>query len=210
MALGHWHSRQVFSDAAGVPRVAYPGVHEPMRYQSSEEIRTGWTPYADDPQRQEFRDDGRGEILHITIEKAGAAPHVEALEVGRLRWEQHLRKLQSEDDLSRLIEEVATDPYREQRVLRLKVSGRLSAVAFNRMQELRDVLEARYAYGELVDDELQLAAEEQELQEIAGGGVTARVFTRLREESRDERQDVRRPAEAALAALYEIATEARP
>lgn len=207
LALGHWHSRQVFPDQAGVTRVAYPGVHEPMRYQTSEDIRTGWTPYSDDPQRQEFRDDGRGEILHVTIDSPGAPPHVEAVEVGRLRWEQHLRELQVEEDLSHLIAEVAADPAREQRVLRLKVTGRLPAGAFARLQELRDVLEARYAYGELIDEDLQLTAEESELRDIAGAGVTARVFSRLREETRDARREVRKPAEAALAALYQIATE---
>ncbi len=209
LALGHWHSRQIFMDHAGATRVAYPGVHEPMRYQASEEIRTGWTPYVEDTQRLEFRDDGRGEILHVTIDAPGAPPHVEAIEVGRLRWEQHLRELRSEDDLSRLINEVAMDPARELRVLRLKVSGRLSATAFARLQELRDLLEARYAYGELVESDLQLAAEERELQTIAGHGVTSRVFSRLREESRDANQDVRRSAEVALAALYDIATEAK-
>ena len=209
LALGHWHSRQIFPDSTGITRVAYPGVHEPMRYQASEEIRTGWTPYADNPNRQEFRDDGRGEILHVTIDGPGATPQIQAVEVGRLRWEQHARELQNEEDLSRLIDEIATDPHREQRVLRLEVSGSLSAKAHSRLQELREIMEARYAYGELVDEDVQLVAEEFELKEIAGSGVTARVFSRLREESREHDLQVRHSAEAALAALYDIAAEAK-
>lgn len=206
IALGHWHSRQVFTDHAGIIRAAYPGVHEPMRYQASEEVRTGWVPYADDPQRKEFRDDGRGEILHVTIAAPGAAPQVEAVEVGRLRWEQHARDLQSEADLSQLIGEVASDPNCANSVLRLRVSGRLSAKAHARLKELEDVL-PRYAYAELEHEAVQLAAGDQELADIAGTGVTARVFARLRDEARDPNPEIRQPAEVALAALYHLATE---
>src|SRR5262249_44356438 len=37
LALGHWHSRRLFADPDGVDRTAYPGVHEPMRFQGSQE-----------------------------------------------------------------------------------------------------------------------------------------------------------------------------
>jgi DNA repair exonuclease SbcCD nuclease subunit len=205
LALGHWHSRQLFPGPDGVARTAYPGVHEPMRFPGAVESRTGWLPYSTH-KIHEFLDAGKGEVLHVRIDGPGAPPVIEPLDVGHLIWEEVTQSLAAGEDLGRLIDEVATRPATERRLLRLKLRGVLDADAMLRLDHLRKVLD-RYLLGELEEAELHIQPTESEVREVAGRGVLGRVLEVLRQETRSAEPGQRQIAERAVLLLYQIARE---
>jgi len=204
LALGHWHSRNLYADPEGVNRTAYPGVHEPMRFQGSTELR-GWLPYSTGGIREEFLDTGRGEVLHVQIAEPGAPPVIEPIAVGHLTWLEEERRLNSETELAELINEVANRPDPHRRLLRLKLAGVLPATAMLRLGELAQVVEGRYLLGELDHQALHMEPTETEVEEVAGQGILRRVVEKLREETRVEDTSQRLLSERAILLLYEIA-----
>ena len=205
LALGHWHSRRSYPDPAGVDRTAYCGVHEPMRFPGTADVRTGWMPYSS-LQLQEFLDAGKGEILHVSIERPGVPPALEALEVGHLTWEDRAIAVSTEQDMARLIDETATTAGAERRILRLKLTGVLDAQAIRRVEHLREVLD-RYLVGELDTAELHVLPTDDEVREIAGQGVLRRVLDRLRAEAADGDPASACVAERSILLLYQLARE---
>jgi DNA repair exonuclease SbcCD nuclease subunit len=205
LALGHWHSRQQFRGPDGVERTAYPGVHEPLRFPGSSESRTGWVPYSS-VRREEFLDSGHGEILHVRIDGPGAPPALHAIEVGHLTWREETVELTAEDQLSRLIDQVAIQPLAERSLLRLRLQGVLEAQAMLRLEQLRKVVD-RYLFAELDESGLRLQPAEAEIREMAGEGVLRRVLEKLQGEAGAADPAVRRLAERAILLLYQIAHE---
>src|SRR5207249_3995589 len=135
LALGHWHKQGIYADRSGVDRTAYPGVHEPMRFHGGDH-QTGWLPYGG-AGREEFRDDGKGRILHVRIRAAGEPPQIESIDVGHYQWDEGQRDLSSKEDLDRLINDVATRPDLERRLFRLRLSGVVDAESMLRVDTLR-------------------------------------------------------------------------
>lgn len=205
LALGHWHSRQQFRGPDGVERTAYPGVHEPLRFPGSSESRTGWAPYSSG-RREEFLDSGRGEILHVRIDGPKAPPVLDAIEVSHLIWRDEVHELTSEDQLSRLIDQVAVLPLAERCLLRLRLEGVLEAQAMLRLEQLRAVMD-RYLFGELDESRLRLQPAEAEIREVAGEGVLRRVLEELQRETGAAEVETRRLAERAILLLYQLAHE---
>jgi DNA repair exonuclease SbcCD nuclease subunit len=156
LALGHWHSRRSYPDREGVERITYPGVHEPMRFPGSFDSRTGWIPPYGGSGRQEFVDSGKGEVIHVRIRAKRSAPEIEAVETNHLIWQEEKWELSSEEDLARLIQEVATRPDFDRRLLRLELTGTLNAEAMLRLDELREILTNRYFFGEIDDAQLHI------------------------------------------------------
>jgi DNA repair exonuclease SbcCD nuclease subunit len=206
LALGHWHGRRLFPEPDGPMRTAYPGVPEPMRYPGASETRTGWLPYSGGA-RPEFLDAGKGEVLVVKVERPGEAPNVRPVEVGHLIWEEERRDLRSEDDLARLIAEVATRPMLERRLLRLCLTGVLAASAMARLEELRQILGGRYFLGEMDDAGLHVQPSPEEVEQVAGQGVVRRVLGALQAEAAGSDPALKRRAERALVLLYQIARE---
>ncbi|HEV3117416.1 MAG TPA: DNA repair exonuclease [Gemmataceae bacterium] len=205
LALGHWHKRQLFRDPDGVERTAYCGVHEPMRFPGSAESRTGWLPYSS-ARIDEFLDGGTGEILHVRIERPCAAPLIQAIDVGHLCWEDEVHALSSEAELARLIDEIATRPDTERRLLRLKLTGMVDAGAMFRLDHLREVLQ-RYLLADVDAADLHVQPTEDEIHTVAGQGVLRNVLERLREEARAADTAGSLVAERAMLLLYQIARE---
>jgi DNA repair exonuclease SbcCD nuclease subunit len=205
LALGHWHSRQHFRGPDGVERTAYSGVHEPLRFPGSLESRTGWVPYSS-ARREEFLDNGHGEVLHVQIDGSGAPPTLRAIEVGHLIWRDERHEVTSADDLSALIDAVAVQPLAERSLLRLRLEGVLEAEAMLRLEQLREVLD-RYLFAELDETGLRLQPADAEIREIAGEGVLRRVLEQLQSEAASAEPDLRRVAERAVRLLYQIAHE---
>ena len=157
-------------------------------------------------QLQEFLDAGKGEVLHVTIERPGAPPALEALEVGHLTWEDRAIAVSTEHDMARLIDETATTTAAERRILRLKLTGVLDAQAIRRVEHLREVLD-RYLVGELDTAELHVLPTDDEVREIAGQGVLRRVLDRLRAEAADGDPASACVAERSILLLYQLARE---
>jgi DNA repair exonuclease SbcCD nuclease subunit len=205
LALGHWHSRQQFRGPDGLERTAYSGVHEPLRFPGSLESHTGWVPYSS-ARREEFLDNGHGEVLHVQIDGAGAPPTFRAIEVGHLLWRDERHEVTSGDDLSQLIDAVAVQPLAERSLLRLRLEGVLEAEAMLRLEQLREVLD-RYLFAELDESGLHLQPAEAEIREVAGEGVLRRVLEQLQRDAASAEPELQRVAERAIRLLYQIAHE---
>ncbi|MGL5095823.1 MAG: hypothetical protein ACRDD1_09555, partial [Planctomycetia bacterium] len=211
LALGHWHSRSLHPDRDGVPRTAYSGVHEPMRYQGSGDVRTGWSPYTVGAHgggvRAEFLDSGSGQALFVSIAAPGAAPVVEPLDVGVLNWIQEAVDLSTPEDVQRLVAELKARPEKFNTLLRLRLTGTVDAEAMMQLDELRNVLSGRYLLGELDATGLRLAPTADEVREVTGQGILRRVLEELRKESLDDDLKKRSVAERAVLVLYQLARE---
>ncbi len=208
LALGHWHSRSLYADQEGIQRTAYSGVHEPMNFQGSPDGQTGWAPYGG-VGRHEFADEGRGEVLHVTIPAPGEPPRIEPVEVGHYIWNDEKHELRSGDHLERLIQDVATRPNLERRLLRLSVSGVLDAQSMLRLDELKEILSHRYLLGELDQTGLHVEPTEEEMREVAGQGVLQRILEKLQGEAAAGEPASQEVAERAILLLYQIAKEVK-
>lgn len=206
LALGHWHGRRYFPDPDNVERTAYAGVHEPMRFQGGNDVQTGWVP-AGGAHREEFLDSGKGEVLRVRIRAAGDVPEITPLDVGRHVWKEEQRDLSSEEDLVRVIQDVANRDKRELSLLRLRLTGFLDAATMLRLSELREILQNRYFVGELDDAGLHIRPSEDEVKSLAGQGVLGRVLARLQAESGTTDEAARQLAERAVLLLHQLARE---
>lgn len=175
LALGHWHAPKRYCD----DRMAYPGVHEPMRFSASD--ASGWKPYTSGGDEELFLDDGRGRVLAVTLDTPGAVPEIEEINVGRLNWRDRENELLHADQLDELIRDVA-DPKNqpELTLLRIRLSGALPLKEIERLEELRLIL-GRYVVGELDDTELHAVPTEEEIRDVVGSGILKTVFDRIAE-----------------------------
>lgn len=205
LALGHWHSRNWYPDRDGVNRTAYPGVHEPMRYQGTNDS-TGWIAYGG-ANREEFLDSGKGEVLLVRIRTHGEPPQIEPVSVGHFDWREESRKLTGKDDLDGLIEDVANRENRECKLLKLRLSGVIDAETMLGLETLREILSHRYLLGEIDETALHLEPTEDEMRATARQGVLRRVLDKLREETASPEAAVRQVAERATLLLYQIAKD---
>ncbi len=177
LALGHWHRQKSYS--VSEPRMAYPGVHEPMRFHDDSRV-AGWQPYSTGSDREEFLDTGDGTVLRVTIEKPTAQPSLESVNVQHFRWSSRTEHVSNETDFDDLLQRVAEQENYERMLLKLKLTGTLPVSVLHRVEELHDVL-GRYAVWELNDDELTVEPTSEEVREIIGTGVLAQVHQRLQE-----------------------------
>jgi DNA repair exonuclease SbcCD nuclease subunit len=209
LALGHWHKplRHCSSDAA--ERTAYSGTHEPMRFpESGAGLSTGWSSYSTDGDAERFQDDGRGTVLLVSIEEAGAPPHIETVEVGRLRWSAERLDVTSRP-LGEIITQYAERVGRERMVVRLTLSGVLDPDKRQRIDAvLREIVCGRYCPGSSFDaDEVLVEPTPEQLSKIVGDGVLSRMVEHLRQDSGSTDVAAKRVADHALKLLYRIAWE---
>jgi DNA repair exonuclease SbcCD nuclease subunit len=202
LALGHWHAYKAFPGRDGHDRMLYTGVHEPMRF-GGDLFGLGWKPYSSGGMRAEFQDDGEGTALGVEIERPGAAPVITRHSVGHLHWKSLPFTLNSDEDLNRLIELVAGMETPELTVLRLTLSGVLSAQGMLRLEELRDVL-GRFLVHELDERQLRLEPAEADIDAAIGGGVLATVYDRLCQSLESGSDAERATARRAILLMYRL------
>ena len=209
LALGHWHKTLRHRSADGAERTAYSGTHEPMRFPGSgASLSTGWSSYSADGDAERFQDEGYGTALLVTLEEAGATPHIETLRVGRLRWVSEHRDVTSQP-IGEIISMYAEREDRELTILRLTLSGVLDPEKHLRIDTvLREIVCNRYYPGSSLhaDDVLTEPSPEQ-LSQIVGDGVLSRVLERLQRESQSSDPAIKRIADYALKLLYRLAWE---
>lgn len=211
LALGHWHKHSTQMSADGVVRTAYSGTHEPMRFGGSDsDVSTGWSSFSADGDAERFRDDGHGTALLVTLEAAGAAPRIEPIEVGRLRWLAEQRDVTAQS-IGDLISDYSRRENPERVILRLALSGVVEPRGHARTEELGQIVQNRYHAGSSMDDRAVLIEPNAEqLSEVVGQGVLSRVLERLKGESKSPDPAIRRVADHALKLLYRIAWEEQP
>jgi len=178
LALGDWHGLKQVG-----PKAWYAGTPEPDRF-----------PRNNDP----------GHVLAVTLER-GAAPRVEAVKTGRLRWHNLEFDFTTDADLGRLDETLSeiTQGRAGEDLVRLTLRGRLGMSARTALELRLDTWRARLLRLRLHDQvRLNPSAEEMEaLTRRSDAPLAARIATRLLEESRSGDPEV---AATALAALREL------
>lgn len=216
LALGHWHWPSRHADRAGVIRTAYTGVHEPMRFFENPAFATGWSEYSHTERTEWFTDNGKGHALVVSIEAAGAPPALEEIQTNRLEWRVEAHELHDEVQLAELIDRLGKRENAENQLLRLSLSGTLSAQAMLRLDELdagragnQGGVLSRYLWAELDADQLKAQPSDAELQGLVGTGVVRGVYERLKAETQAPDAQVRELAWQSLLVLYGLATGAR-
>jgi DNA repair exonuclease SbcCD nuclease subunit len=217
LALGHWHRPSRYADRKGEMRTVYPGVHEPMRFSSGDGFATGWTPYSNAANADLFADDGKGRVVCVSIERSAAEPVLEEIDVSHLTWEDETHTLAHDDELSRLISNLAGRNHVERRLLRLRLVGVLSAQAMSRLDALDASLAGgegggvlqRYCWADMNIDGLHTAPDDEDLRQAVGTGVLRTVYDRLCQEEMSSENGTREKAERALTVLYRLAREVR-
>ncbi len=179
LALGHWHRQKLYIDTSSATRMAYAGVHEPMRFRDDTQV-AGWQPYSSGTNREEFLDTGDGNALKVTIKEPKQTPSVESISVQHFQWISRSETITNETEFDSLLQRVAEQQDYERMLLKLKLAGTLPVSVLHRVEELRDVL-GRYAVSELDDDELAVEPTTEEVREIIGTGVLGQVHQRLQE-----------------------------
>jgi len=209
LALGHWHKPLRYKSCDGIERTAYSGTHEPMRFPGSGAgISTGWSCYSTDADADRFQDEGRGTALLVSIDEAGAAPHIETIEVGRLHWSAERLDVTAQP-IGELFAKYAERENRELTLLRLHLSGVLDPEKYRRIDEdLRNIVCNRYYPGSSLNiEEVLIEPKPEQLTKIVGDGVLSRMLGRLQEESQSREPMIRRVAQHALKLLYRVAWE---
>jgi DNA repair exonuclease SbcCD nuclease subunit len=219
LALGHWHRPSRHPDRRSIVRTVYPGVPEPMRFPATSGngdspvgiggFQTGWTAYSN-AAADLFADDGHGRVVLVNLDRAGAEPSLEVIEVGHFCWSEESYRIQSEDDIARLIGQLALRPNGERQLLRLHLEGILSAEALvRRCEELENGVLRSYCWAELDAERLHAAPEDDALRQLVGSGVLRAVYERIRQEETSPDEAVRQRAAHGLLALYRLAQEVR-
>lgn len=209
LALGHWHKPFRMKCADRVERTAYSGTHEPMRFPGSMAgFSTGWSSRSADGDAERFQDDGKGTAFLVSIEDAGAPPSIETIEVGRLRWMAEHRDVTSRP-IGDLISEFAQREAPERTLIRLKLSGVMEPRAHARIEEVfAKIVRDRYHPGSSLDaDNVLIEPNPEQLSQIVGNGVLARVLERLQQDARSTDSAGKRLADHALKLLYRLAWE---
>ena len=183
VALGDWHNLKQVSDCAW-----YPGTPEPDRFDQGD-------------------DNQRGQVLAVNVSRS-AAPEVQTIPTGRIRWHNIRCRFNSDEDLDRFERQV--DELTAGRVardlLRVEVSGSLSLAGHRRYDQIVGDLENRLLRLRL-KGECQQAPEATELEQLTGrmeDPLIARVAAQL--QGRLQREDDPDSEQAALArtALCEL------
>jgi DNA repair exonuclease SbcCD nuclease subunit len=211
LALGHWHKCSMHKSSDGTERTVYSGTHEPMTFAGmGVGIATGWSSFSHETDSEQFRDDGVGRALLVTIDGPGAPPMIQALETGRLRWAAEQRDATAQA-IGDLISEFSRRPDPERTMLRLTVTGVLDPRAHVRLEELRQIVQNRYHAGSSLDaDAVLIEPNSEQLAEVVGVGVLQRVLDRLKQDCTSGDEATRRISNHALKLLYRIAWEEQP
>lgn len=210
VALGHWHGTLVYEDHPVRGRMAYPGVHEPMRFPSGD--GGGWRPYSTD-QSDRFVDKGPGTGLLVSLSAPNAAPEVAPWTIGRLNWVALDRAVAGVEDVQHLIDEIGSIAEPERMLLRLTLTGTLPLAALPLLDTL-DSIRKRFVYAEF-DARYHIEPTDAERDAVLGEGIVGKVYRQLRDEAARSASGSNRPDEVnpelateAIRLLYEIAREA--
>ncbi len=209
LALGHWHAQKVYQDSRGAKRIAYPGTHEQMSFGKGSKISVGWSSYAPEPDRDEFRGSSAGSALLVQIQSLGGFPIVESIETGQYSWSDETIELMDES-FATVFTEIAQRKNPERILLRLNLNGILSAEKVVKLEGFQDMLN-RFLYCDLDTTDLHCKPTGQELEEAVGGGVLGEVLRKLKEKLESEQvNEERLKIEKAMLLLYRLATELLP
>lgn len=157
LAVGHWHSWLPFAAPGGAIRMAYSGAHEPTK----------------------FGERDSGNALLVTIDAPGAEPRIEPLRTGGLTWSALEESIRDGADLERLRERLDAWPEPAHALVSLRLSGILPVDGQAVLDEIAQLLAARFLYGALDADRLLPAPEDDAWMAALPPGVLREAAQRL-------------------------------
>ena len=125
LALGDWHS--YFRIADGSATIAYSGA----------------------PEATAFGEPDSGTVSIVTIDAAGAAPKIERVPVGRLRWVQREWEVSDDTSIAMLDRELMSLERPADALVRLTVRGLCTPSAAQQLRGLESVFAARFMRFEM-------------------------------------------------------------
>jgi len=147
LALGDWHGTRQMG-----PRLWYSGTPEPDRHV----------------------DNDRGAVLVVSIEAQGAVPVVKSVRSAKFAWPVIALELFGPEDIARIIPAVVGEGAARMTLARLSLSGRLAHADRQALSGVLADLEARLAYLDVRDQELEVIVEASDLDTLdATGSVRA-------------------------------------
>lgn len=191
LALGHWHSTTLYPDAQGAVRMAYAGTHETSK----------------------FGERDSGNVLLVEITAPGAAPVVTPVRTGGLQWLALDEELRQPGDLLRVRQRIEAIERPEATLLRLRLSGLLTANEQDELTRLCELVSARFLYGRTERQGLRPSPNDTQWVSRLPAGIVREVAQRLCMLS-DPGYSGQRPEGAtpdvaawALLELYELAEQ---
>jgi hypothetical protein len=174
LALGDWHGRLQVTE-----RTWYSGTPEPDRFRVNEP----------------------GSVLCVTIDRAGAAPSVEAVPIAAYRWVQRSVEVRPDgaDEIRQTIGSAEADFSRL--ILRLDLNGTIDLATHAALAEVLGDLRARVFYLETDESELIADPTQDDLDGIDTLGFVRVAMDQLRVQMEGPQPEV---ARRALALLYGI------
>ena len=125
LALGHFHSKRLYNDDAGIVRMAYSGTHEPTA----------------------FTEPASGNVLIVEISHRGAAPRVQAVRTGILEWLSWDRKIEEPGQIGALAAELDKLPAPERTLVDCTLGGVLFGSDHEALNRLLEIVEGRFLFG---------------------------------------------------------------
>jgi hypothetical protein len=175
LALGDWHGLLRFG-----PRVAYSGTPEPTR----------------------FKEKAPGSALVVEIERAGAEPHVVAVDVQRTKWITREEQLHDDTGVDGLAAFFAGLADKSSTLIDLRLTGHVSLSGRARLEEMIEAEGEALAHLRVDLEGLHDEPSEADLAALEMDGFLGRAVERLRAEGTPAARD-------ALRALHRFLLEER-
>ncbi|MBN1421287.1 MAG: DNA repair exonuclease [Planctomycetes bacterium] len=180
LALGHWHSHLRLGE-----RAAYSGTHETTKFGERES----------------------GRALVVEIDGPGASPGIEVVPTGTLRWIERDSEIAAAEDLAALRADLEREPNADRSLLRVELRGTVPVDGLREVEAIREVLEARFLFGEIEASRLLPAPEDERWIESLPAGAIAAAARSILAHATGEDAGGAAVAREALAILYAIARE---
>jgi len=159
LALGHWHSTAIYQGGDGVARMAYSGTHETTK----------------------FGERDSGNILIVDIPSTGAAPVITTIHTGGLTWRALEADIRGRGDLLRLREEIENIENPSSVLIKLSISGLLSAEDRGELIYIGEILDSRFLYNYVDTSCVHPSPEDESWVASLPPGVIREAGARLRE-----------------------------
>lgn len=183
LGIGHWHSFATYPDAEGTVRMAYSGTHETTK----------------------FGERDSGNVAIVEIASRGAAPKIESIPCGRLRWHALDITLDREGAVDSVLEQLKAIATPEEALVRLRLEGLLYAADRAKLTGLDEILTTRFLFGALAMEKLVPAPEDDTWIEALPAGPLREAAEQIRNTAVNGNDaDERAIATQALIELFEL------
>ena len=183
LGIGHWHSFAAYPDAEGTVRMAYSGTHETTK----------------------FGERDSGNVAIVEIKSRGAAPVVESIPSGQLRWHALDLSLDREGAVDAILEQLNGIESPDEALVRLRLDGLLYTADRAKLTGVEEILATRFLFGALTMDKLIPAPEDDSWIEALPAGPLREAAEKIRDRAvNGTDEEEKAVATQALIELFEL------